>query len=102
MSLWNTARALDLQCRVVPIMPGPDYYDEDEGYCHLFESKFERFGRGRDMGDYGDDSWGQKLPEWKVTWLNDKGDKSAKAKKFREVQTAYMTVSHHKLTVFFP
>jgi hypothetical protein len=63
MSLWNTARALDLKCKVVHIMPGSDYHDEDEGYCHLFQSKFERFGCGQDMGDYGEDSWGQKLPE---------------------------------------
>jgi hypothetical protein len=99
MSLWNTARALGLKCSVVPIMPESRFYSEEEGPCHLFEGKFYRFGRGRRVTEYDEeDSWGQKLPEWKVTWLNDNGDASAEAKKFREVQMAYMTVSSQILT----
>lgn len=40
------------------------------------------------------DSWGCKLPDLKVTWLNENGDASAEAEEFREAQTAYPTVKH--------
>ena len=96
MSLWNTAQALGLKCRVVPIMPGSRYYYDDEGPSHRFASNFHQFIGG---GPYDEEeAWGQNVPENKVTWLNDNGDASAEAKRFREVQLAYMTVGLQAIT----
>lgn len=100
MSFWNTAQALGLVCRVVPIMPGSRVYekknpyrsesddeDDDDRPYHLFKTKFQPFARSDMVTERdGKDTWGHKLPEEKVTWLNSNGD-------FREVQTAHPTVS---------
>lgn len=104
MSLWNTAQALGLRCRVVPIMPGSRVHeeadsfrfeisDEDERPYYFFQSRFQGFARGRLVAEHDEkDTWGHPLPEDKVTWLNSNGDVSAGAD-FREVQTAHPTVS---------
>jgi len=105
MSLWNTAQALGLECEVVPIMVESRAHDEEEGpYCrdnydespyHLFKPNFQRPTRSRLVTEHDTtDSWGCKLPDHKVTWLNENGDASAGAEEFREAQMAYPTVKH--------
>lgn len=89
MSLWNTAQALDLRCRVVPIMVH-NYKRRSFG---LFRPKFERLSRGH-LVDEDDEKqlWGHCVPGHKVKWLNDDGYVSAEGEKMREVQKAYPTV----------
>jgi hypothetical protein len=101
MSLWNTAQALGLRCKVVPIMRGSRVYEEEDPYrmdnddeeehdkrpYHLFQSKFQPFARG-DMVTEDDekDTWGHKLPENKVTWLKSNDNAWGETKKFGEVR----------------
>jgi hypothetical protein len=67
--------------------------DQDDRPYHLFQSKFPPFARGGMMTEHDEkDTWGHKLPEHQMKWLNSSGD-------FREIPTAYPTVSSH--TVMF-
>jgi hypothetical protein len=105
MSLWNTARALGLMNRVVPIMYFDWDWNEDEDSRHQFESKFDVFNGGNQR-THDEEDWGSWIPGRIVTWLNATSDKPAKSAKgegkpkpkFKEVQAAYMTVSPQLLT----
>lgn len=97
MSLWNTAKALDLKCEVVSV-------SEKDGGTHVYGSRFSGFEASDNLyGDWDDErgpSWGTKIPASKVTWLIPGADSStrnwleqSKKSNFQEVQMAYMTVS---------
>lgn len=108
MSLYNTAQALGLKCRIVPVMSLPNYGDEQP--THIYEPTLRTFNGGA-SGDFTLDEygpyWGYEMPESKITWLNaadekregrkgknkdDDGQKSNEVK-HKEVQMAFMTVS---------
>jgi hypothetical protein len=87
MAFWNTAKALNLNCEVVPIM-----YIPKEDF-HLYEPEFNSLF-SKASGKYKIDEyyqwpgWGHKIPEYaKITWLNNK------KKALGELQVAYATVS---------
>lgn len=97
MSLWNTAKALDLKCEVISVS------EKDEG-SRVYGSKFRGFEALDNLyGDWDDErgpSWGTKIPASKVTWLIPGADSStrnwldqSKKTDLREAQMAYMTVS---------
>lgn len=109
MSLWNTAQALGLKCLAVPIMTISSWRGNG---LRVAEPTFRTFN-GPSSGDFSLDvngpDWGQKMPESKITWLNDasedaggedkskgKGEGTKKDKSsLEEVQLAYLSVSHH-------
>ena len=114
MSLWNTAKALNLKCGVFPVMRFPYNYHHD-GDTHVYEPKFGKFNGasygGFQLGECGE-SWGYEMPDTKVTWLNTSGEKSKKRSKdepqkeaekakadFKEVQMAYLAVSEQPAIV---
>lgn len=75
MSLWNTAKALDLKSRVVPVMTTNYSYYHD-GVAHLVQPAFHPFnGGGTGSFEFSEMGarWGNEMPEDKVTWLNESG-----------------------------
>jgi hypothetical protein len=101
MSLWSTARALGLKTKVVPIMVNDWGWNEDDDSRHQYQSNFDVFNGSNSRTDDEQD-WGAGIPEPMVTWLNAtsstsaksaKGEGKPKAKTFKEVQAAYITVS---------
>lgn len=111
MSIYEAARALDLECVLVPIISLASYHDEDTE--HLFTKNFYPFNGGR-TGDYEHptDGWGTNMSRSRIVWLNkqpgvkrsekndkdkteeEKAEENAKdAADTKEVQLAYMTVS---------
>ena len=105
MSFYETASALGLWCRVVPIMKGGYRYYYDRDGALLMASKSHGFNEGKNSSGNinGEDGigFGSEMPVGKVAWLNPspKKDKSEKTKGREErekqhkgVQLAYMTV----------
>jgi hypothetical protein len=74
MSLLNTAEALGLKCKLVPVMEHEHYGDGGDVVVRLYKNSFEMM---RDGGDYEgfllDEEnytrWGEKLPKGQITWL---------------------------------
>jgi hypothetical protein len=106
MSLWNTALALGLKNKVVPIMANDWGWNENNDSRHQYQSNFDVFN-GSNSRIHDEQDWGAGIPEPMVTWLNAtsgtsaksaKGEGKPKAKTFKEVQAAYMTVSSQRPT----
>jgi hypothetical protein len=88
MSLYETAIALGLKCRVVPVGSKPEYDHEEGGKVDMFAPG--RFGPllTGERGEYyevGD--WGRPMPQGRYTWVN------PQTKDLNEAQTAYVVVS---------
>jgi hypothetical protein len=84
MSLYETARALNLDCIIVPIVSLSSWYNSTSRF---FTSKFYLLNRGSSGADEGHptDGWGVSLLHSKIRWLNRQpgpktSNKSAKEK----------------------
>ncbi|KAF2171374.1 hypothetical protein M409DRAFT_18490 [Zasmidium cellare ATCC 36951] len=102
MSLYETAHALGLWCKLGPIITTDWGYDDESS--HRLASKFLGFnecnnGSGN-LDPEGGEGFGYALPEGMVTWINPfpkktqgraGGDVEAGAKQSKEAQMAYMT-----------
>lgn len=85
MSLYETAVALGLQCKLVPVIPDGHYgYD---GKRDAFEQTFGPFESGEIHECDDSEMWGQPLPDSNLTWIN------PMKKDLKEVQAAYVVVS---------
>ncbi|CAI6289386.1 unnamed protein product [Periconia digitata] len=88
MALWTAVRALDLTCKLVPIMRAEHWSGKQ---TDIFEPEFSSLGETVTGGyvmsiDYQWPGWGHKIPkDANITWLNGKrGD-------LGELQLAYAT-----------
>ncbi|SMR46687.1 unnamed protein product [Zymoseptoria tritici ST99CH_1A5] len=82
MSLYETAVALGLQCKLVPVIPDGHYgYD---GKRDAFEQTFGPFESGEIHECDDSEMWGQPLPDSNLTWIN------PMKKDLKEVQAAYV------------
>lgn len=63
MGLYETARALNLDCVLVPIVSLSSWYDDDTS--HFFTSKLYPFNSGSSVADEGhpSDGWGVSLTQ---------------------------------------
>lgn len=75
MSVFETMRALGLQCRLVPVVISVNGEELTTGYfCQLnegFQDNGGYLGPGPYDDDDDDEGWGSVMPERKITWLND-------------------------------
>jgi hypothetical protein len=88
MSLYETAIALGLKCRVVPVGSKPEYDHEEGGKVDMFAPG--RFGPllTGERGEYSEGGdWGRPMPQGRYTWVN------PQTKDLNEAQTAYVVVS---------
>jgi hypothetical protein len=85
MSLYETALALGLQCKLVPIIPDGGY--AYGGKVDVFSQKFGALLSGEIYDNGCSEEWGQMLPDSNMTWVN------PMKKELREAQTAYVVVS---------
>lgn len=107
MSLYETARALGLQCLLGPVITADFSWEEMSN--HHVASKFYGFNEGDNgsgnLDPEGGEGFGVELQEGKVTWINptpkkakrgaqtgQAADAEANSKQFKEAQMAYMTV----------
>ena len=96
MALWSTAKALNLTCRLVPILSRPqNQWDVTQKY-DLYEPEFGSLFDAA-SGNFKIDKWDQwevwvyKIPEnAEITWLN------YRQQTLQELQFAYATVSPQK------
>lgn len=93
MALWRTAKALDLTCRLLPVISRPhNRWDEPAKY-DLYEPEFVSLfdaasGNVRIEKWEQWEAWGYKIPEnAEITWLNHRQEA------LQELQLAYVTVS---------
>ncbi|KAK4506478.1 hypothetical protein PRZ48_000210 [Zasmidium cellare] len=100
MSLYETARALGLWCKLGPIITTDWGYDDESS--HRFDDEFSGFNDcdsfGGNLDPEGGAGFGYSLPEGMVTWVNPFPKKKGKgpvaeteAEKLKEAQMAYMT-----------
>lgn len=94
MAIFETFRALGLQCKVVPVMKNKygwsRLYEGRTTGVHLAAGKFMPFNKcdnGSENLDEGH-GFGREIPSGKVTWLNRSEDSGG-----LQAQMAYMAVS---------
>lgn len=86
-SLYETAHALGLKCKLVSIHSREDSNDYYERTRHYADSAFPEFFFFWDLEEDQDYDWGKEMPTRKITWLN------SYRRETEEPQTAYIAVS---------
>lgn len=103
MSFYETALALDLRCKLAPVIKAEFAY-EDESQYRILNKFTELLDFDFDPEEYDEDV-GDSMQEGKVTWVNPpikktKGSKTNnEMEKFEEIQMAYLAVSQGFLRI---
>jgi hypothetical protein len=89
MSLYETALALGLRCRVVPVGSDPEYSYEDDDEVDMYApGKFGPLVTGERGDDSECEDWGRPMSQGKYTWVN------PQTKELNEAQAVYFVVSN--------